>query len=185
MKAIILAGGFGTRLHPITQDKIPKCMVEVMEKPLVYYIVRNMKKQGITDITLALHHKADQFMKFCQQESVKYKIEEIPLGTGGAIKNCIEGDDPVLVVNGDTVSTCNYIDMTFKRTMPLSIAVDESGVSAGIYIMRPHILDEYDGAFSFEKDVIPNIPHEFYHIPWFTDAGTPDGYEKVKSDVED
>lgn len=183
MKAIILAGGFGTRLHSVTQDKIPKCLVEVMEKPLVYYIVRNMKKQGIIDITLALHHHADQFMRFCEQESIKYKIEDEPLGTGGAIKNCIEGSAPTLVVNGDTVSTCNYIDMAFKRTYPLSIATIENGTSAGIYVMNPDILNDYHGKFSFEQDVMPNIPHEFYRIHWFTDAGTPDGYEKVKYDV--
>lgn len=183
MKAIILAGGFGTRLHSVTQDKIPKCLVEVMEKPLIYYIVRNIKKQGITDITVALHHHANQFMHFCEQESVKYKIEHEPLGTGGAIKNCVEDDAPILVCNGDTVTSINYIDMAFKRTLPLSIATTEDGTSAGIYIMRPNVLNGYTGAFSFEQ-AIPNIPHEFYRIPWFTDAGTPEGFKKAKSDVE-
>jgi len=184
MRAIILAGGFGTRLRPVIGDDLPKCMAPVMGRPMVDLIIRNLRKQHIHDITLALHWKAEQFVeKF--GDTVKYKIESEPLGTGGAIKNCIEGDDPVLVMNGDTITHINYADMLANHAGPLSIAVTQKEghmISAGVYIVNPRLLDDYHGAFSFERDVIPNTLKKFYNIEWFHDLGTPEGYADTPKD---
>ncbi len=179
MKAIILAGGFGTRLRSITNDTIPKCMVDVMGKPIIHYVVHELKKQGITDITLALHYKAEQFMDFCNKESIKYKIENEPFGTGGAIKNCVKGNDPVLVVNGDTIAGIDYNDMLSCHKTQVTIAVDKNGTHAGIYIIEPSLFKKFTKkSFSFEKDVLQYVTFSRYQIPWFTDVGTPEGYEK-------
>ena len=181
MKAIILAGGFGTRLLSIIGQEIPKCMAPINGKPFIEYIINDMRKQGITDITLSLHYKADVVMRYFG-DSVKYQVDDEPLGTGGAIKNSIEGDEPVLVVNGDTFAPINYIDMMFKKTYPLSIAITDNGESSGIYIMNPDILEDFnEKSFSFEKDVISKTSTAFYHIPWFIDIGTPEGYARAKS----
>ncbi len=188
MKCIILAGGFGTRLRSITGDETPKCMVKGWFKPghravpWMDVVIRNLRNQGINDITLSLHYKANVFVKWFG-DKVKYKIEDEPLGTGGAIKNCVEGTEPVLVLNGDTVADIDYHDMMKKYVAPLTIAINPEGISAGVYILNPNIFDTFKGeSFSFEKDVIPNTVHSFYQIPWFNDIGTPEGYESAQHD---
>lgn len=181
MRAIILCGGFGTRLAPVLEPNMPKCMAPVMGRPMVDLIIRNLRKQGISDITLALHYKSERFVDYFG-DKVKYKIENEPLGTGGAIKNAIEGDEPVLVLNGDTISDINYDDMLANHAGPLTIAVTQKDghmISAGIYIVSPSLFDDYHGVFSFERDVIPNTLKKFYTVEWFHDLGTPESYADV------
>lgn len=185
MKAIILAGGFGTRLRSITNDLVPKCLVQIMDKPLVSHIIHAMNEQGITDITLALHYKAEQFREYFGN-SIKYAIEDEPLGTGGAIKNALrtftaeELREPVLVVNGDTIADIQYSELSKRHIAQITVATTYEGESAGIYLIDPDLFNEFpDRTYSFEREIIPKVPHTFYHIPWFTDAGTPDGYEKA------
>jgi len=179
MKAIILAGGYGTRLRPLIGENLPKCMAPVMRRPVITFVINRMKKFGITDITLALHYKAEKFVEYFGDKH-RCVVESEPLGTGGAIKNCITDREPILVSNGDTIcGRIDYNDMLKHHTYPLTIAVNNAGESAGIYILDPEILDNYHGAFSFEKDVVPNTPFSTYRIDGFTDIGTPAVYEKV------
>ena len=157
MKAIILAGGFGTRLRPVIGDETPKCMAPVMGRPMVDLIMKNLRKQKITDITLALHYKAEKFID-AFGDTVKYKIETTPLGTGGAIKNCLEDDEPTLVLNGDTITHIKYDDMLANHAGGLTMAATQNKgliIGAGAYIVNREIFDKFDGAFSFEHDVIP------------------------------
>ena len=180
MKAIILAGGFGTRLGSLT-EATPKCMLPVMGKPMINYTINRMKRQGITDITLALGYKAEAFLE--KYSHMKHKIETEPLGTGGAIKNCIEGNEPVLVVNGDTICPMDYNDLRASHIRDIAIAVDKNTTSAGIYIIDPRIFAKFpQKAFSLEKDVIPRVAVSHYPIPWFSDYGTPEAYEKACKD---
>lgn len=186
MRAIILAGGFGTRLQPVLEPDMPKCMAPVMGRPMVDLIIRNLRKQNINDITLALHYQADKFIRYFG-DKVKYKIENEPLGTGGAIKNCLcpEESEPVLIMNGDTIHDINYSDMLANHAGALTIAAaQKNGIitSAGTYIADPKLFDNYKGAFSFEQNVIPNTLKKFYFIPWFTDLGTPEEYLATPKD---
>lgn len=184
MKALILAGGFGTRLQPELGDEVPKCMAPIKGKPIIEYIIEELRAQGIQDITLSLHHKAESFIEYFGK-TVKYHIEDMPLGTGGAIKDWIEGDDPVLVLNGDTISAVHYDNMLEKHTSSLTIAVTEKGESAGAYIINSDIFDHIDeNCFSLEKDVIPYVSFSLYQIPWFVDIGTPESYKKAKNGIE-
>ncbi len=188
MKCIILAGGFGTRLRSITGEEIPKCMVKgwfkagTREIPWMEIVVRNLRNQGIHDITLALHYKAEVFTKWFG-DKLKYKIEQEPLGTGGAIKNCIEGIEPVLVLNGDTYAQCDFNDMLANHMPPFTIAVTQKGgytQSAGIYIINPELFDDApDGAFSFESFIMDK-PKKFYIVSGFTDMGSPEGYQAAQ-----
>lgn len=185
MKAIILAGGFGKRIRSVVGDDIPKCMAPIRGKPVIEYIIDSMLDQNIHDITLSLHYKAEAVTNHLG-DTVKYKIEEEPLGTGGAIKNCLSDDEePTLVVNGDTIAKINYHDMRENHTRPLTIARAESHgwmTSAGIYIVNPSVFDNFGKkVFSFERDVIPHVLYSFYQIPWFIDIGTPEGYEKAQN----
>lgn len=107
MQAIILAGGLGTRLRSVVIDK-PKALSPVAENPFLKYVIDFLKEEGIVDFIFSLGFLANQIIDFLDKEyphlNYKYFIEDEPLGTGGAIKKCIElaSEEDVLIVNADT-----------------------------------------------------------------------------------
>ncbi len=106
MRCLILAGGLGTRLRPITFF-VPKCMVSVHGKPILHYIIEDLQKHKF-DIVLSLGYKADVIKNYCKEKKllVEYVLEKQPLGTGGALKNAqefLEKYQNFCVVNGDTI----------------------------------------------------------------------------------
>ena len=113
MKALILAGGKGTRLRMEIGD-IPKVMAPVAGKPFLSYIIAQLGEQGITDICLGVGYLYKNIMEYFQDGSrfgvnLSYSIEKQPLGTGGAIKNAAtQLSDPFLILNGDS-----YFDINF------------------------------------------------------------------------
>ena len=114
MQAIILAGGFGTRLQSVVKD-IPKPMANIGELPFLAYLFTYLKNYNITDIVLSvgyLHKKiTDYFGNSYIGINIKYAIEKEPLDTGGAIINSlqfIDQNQPVIVLNGDTFLQIDY-----------------------------------------------------------------------------
>lgn len=106
-EAIVLAGGFGTRLQKVVSD-VPKPMAPVAGKPFLEHVMHYLNEQHITHVVLAvgyLHetiiaHFGDQFKNI----SITYSIEKDPLGTGGGIMqacNYLQGDE-TFIINGDT-----------------------------------------------------------------------------------
>ena len=94
MQAIILAGGVGSRLRPLTND-IPKPMVKMLDKPVLYYIIDLLKKHDFTDIRLTLNYKAEAITDYFKDGSdlgvkLSYYIEEKALGTAGSVKAASE-----------------------------------------------------------------------------------------------
>jgi len=110
-KAVVLAGGLGTRLRPITY-LYPKPMVPVRGKPFLEYLICFLKNQGISEFILCLHYMAEKFSEYFGDGSkfgvaIEYSIEEEPLGTAGAIKKVEDYlNSSFLVLNGDT-----YVDL--------------------------------------------------------------------------
>ena len=110
MKAIILAGGRGKRLRPIT-DKIPKPLILINNKPLIEHTIKYLKKYGITEIIISSGYKSNLIEKFLRKNKnfgceIIFSIEKTPLGTGGAIKKALKHvkDESFLVLNGDIVT---------------------------------------------------------------------------------
>lgn len=107
MEAIVLAGGFGTRLSHIVKD-VPKPMAPVAGKPFLEYILDDLVRQGVTRIVIAVHYKKERIMEYFGNAfhgaEILYSVEETPLLTGGAIKKAQELclDDVVWIINGDT-----------------------------------------------------------------------------------
>ena len=108
MDAIILAGGFGTRLKTLFPD-IPKPLVKINKTPFLDIILHNLLKQQIINrIILSLGYKAqliiDHINTYFSSYPIDYSIEDSPLGTGGAIKKALKKtkSQDVLVLNGDT-----------------------------------------------------------------------------------
>lgn len=113
-EAVILMGGFGTRLKSITGDT-PKPMVLIGGEPFVYMLMKKLESAGCSKIVLSLHYGADYIISKIETDrpvkcQVSFAVEEKPLGTGGAIKYAsheISGDR-FLVLNGDTYAEVDY-----------------------------------------------------------------------------
>lgn len=113
MKGFILAAGVGSRLKPWT-DSHPKALVPVDGVPMLQRIVEKMFAAGITDITVNLHHFADQIISFIHSKGWNLHISDESgqlLETGGALLKAapfLEGDQPILVHNADILSNADF-----------------------------------------------------------------------------
>lgn len=110
MKAVVLVGGQGTRLRPLTLGT-PKPMVPLANKPFVSYILEHLKSNGITDIVFSMGYLPEGIKAYFGDGSamgvnLTYVVEDHPLGTAGAVKNVEEHieDHDFLVLNGDILT---------------------------------------------------------------------------------
>lgn len=109
MKAVIMAGGAGTRLRPLSCGE-PKPMVPLFDKPVMEYIIELLKKHAITDITVTLQFMPERIMEYFGDGSafgvcLRYSVEKEPLGTAGSVRAsgiCAGGED-FLIISGDAV----------------------------------------------------------------------------------
>lgn len=113
-EAIILAGGFGTRLRSVVSD-LPKPMAPVCGKPFLAYLLDVLGKQGCKHAVLStgyLHEKIEQYFGDSYQGlKLSYAVEDTPLGTGGGIANALQRcqGDEVVVMNGDTMFRIDFL----------------------------------------------------------------------------
>lgn len=112
MKAVIMAGGMGSRLKAITGDR-PKPMVPLLGRPLMEYILELLRSQGFDQVCAAVRYRAGDIMAHFGDGSrfgveMQYRVEEEPLGTAGAVKNCRDfyGGEDFLVISGD--AACDF-----------------------------------------------------------------------------
>lgn len=116
MKAVILVGGEGTRLRPLTCN-ITKAMVPVLNLPFLEHVFHYLRGHGIDDTVLALCHLPQQVKGYFGSGDrvgirLSYALEESPLGTAGAVKNSEEGlDQPFFVLNGDVFTGLDLTTM--------------------------------------------------------------------------
>lgn len=133
MEAIILAGGFGTRLKHIVSD-VPKPMAPVNGRPFLEYILDDLDNKGITHVVMAVCHMKENIINHFGHKykdiNIDYSIEKDPLLTGGAIKQAANmcKDDAFFVINGDTFFDVDLQDMKIQHEQnkdDLTIAVKE------------------------------------------------------------
>ena len=184
MKALFLAGGKGVRLQPLT-DKLPKPMVPIMNKPLLERTMVNLKRSGITEIVISSCYKSryiEDYFGNGEQLGLKiqYIVEDLPLGTGGAIKNTeLQFNETFIVFNSDILSDINIMNMIeFHKDKGAiaSIAVtevsdpsmygvieyDTNGYAVS-FIEKPkpeQILSNFinAGIYIFEPEILKEIP---------------------------
>lgn len=115
---IILAGGNGTRMFPVTRDKIPKPLVKLREKPLLYHTLDFFVDNDVKNIVVAtshLHeHIEDMLALYGNKADVEVVVEESPLGTAGAIKNAVESvgiNENFYVTYADTLTSVDLSEM--------------------------------------------------------------------------
>lgn len=116
MKALFLAGGKGLRLQPLTNN-LPKPMVPIMNKPLIERTMINLKKYGITEIVISSCYQSNLIKNYFGNGEkfglkINYIVEDIPLGTGGAIKKAgSKFNEPFVIFNSDILSDINIKEM--------------------------------------------------------------------------
>ena len=155
MKAIILAGGRGKRLRPIT-DKIPKPLIPINNRPLIERTIRYLKKYGITQIIISAGYKSYLIEKFLKQNKnfgcqIIFSIEKTPLGTGGAIKKAMKyiEEDSFLVLNGDIITNIDLKKIMRKEN---TIAANELKTKFGTMDIRGNKILKFN-----EKKDVTNV----------------------------
>ena len=119
MEAIILAGGFGTRLQSVLPD-LPKPMAPIAGRPFLEILLQTLSDAGFTRAVLSLGYRADVIRRHFGERfahvSLAYEIEQTPLGTGGAVRMALAHcqADPVFVFNGDT-----YLNLEVAQVLAL------------------------------------------------------------------
>ena len=183
MRAIVLAGGKGSRLAPYTKN-IPKPLVPIGDMPILEILLRQLKLAGIKDVTLTVGHLAEILRSFLQDGSrlgmnISYSYEENPLGTSGPL-SLIKGlDESFLVTNGDVLTDLR-IDELIKfhkqQGAMATIAMHQRQVNIDLgviqcdgnqkvigYVEKPTI--DYlvsMGIYVFEPGILAYIPHNQY-----------------------
>jgi mannose-1-phosphate guanylyltransferase/phosphomannomutase len=110
MKAVVMAGGEGTRLRPMTSS-MPKPLLPVVNRPIMAHVLRLLKRHGLTDVVVTVQFLASLVRNYFGDGedmgmAITYANEETPLGTAGSVKNAEEAlhDDTFLVISGDALT---------------------------------------------------------------------------------
>jgi len=182
--AILLVGGFGTRLMPLTKNT-PKPMLTVAGIPVTEHQLNMAKAAGITRIVLATSYLAELFTPYFGDGSkwgmqIQYAVEKSPLGTGGAIRNAaklIDSSESIVILNGDVLSSHNLAEQIRQHeahdadvTLHLtkvddaraygSVPTDPNGrVSAFLEKMENPVTNQINaGCYVFNPRVLESIP---------------------------
>lgn len=183
MRAVILAGGKGTRLHPYTVV-FPKPLMPIDDMPIIEIIVRQLAHYGFTHLTMAVGHLEELMTAFLGDGSrfglkIDYSSEDKPLGTAGPLKRIPDLPETFLVMNGDLLTTLNYgqlMEIHRKSNHDLTIASHQREVQIdfgvletdadGIvrdYIEKPKM--DYTvsmGSYVFNRCALDYIPENDY-----------------------
>lgn len=114
MIAVVMAGGLGTRLHPLTCS-LPKPMIPLFGRPLLFYIMQKLKQNGFKRAVLTLHYYPEMIMHYFgngegQGLQLAYAVEPQPLGTAGSVRHAVQGlGETVVVLSGDLLFDFNLI----------------------------------------------------------------------------
>lgn len=134
MKAIILVGGEGTRLRPLTYTT-PKAMVPIINVPFIQHVTTHLKSHNINELILSMGYKPDKIKKYFDENpasevNIIYNIEDIPLGTAGAVKFAqrhIQDSECFFVMNGDIFTDIDLsamLDFHKKKKASVTIALE-------------------------------------------------------------
>jgi len=158
MEAIILAGGFGTRLAHIIQD-VPKPMALVCDKPFLEYNFDYLKKNNIKKVILAVSYKRESIISYFRNNyngiEIEYSIEKSPLGTGGGIKQALQlcSDENVYIINGDS-----FFDVDLTKMMEFHC---QNNADITIATKRMCKFERY-GTIDVSKDEITSFNEKQY-----------------------
>lgn len=173
MQAVILAGGIGSRLKPIT-DYVPKPLIPINNIPIIEWQIRYLKKFGVNNVIICSGYKSEQIRNYLEHRKnlgvkIQYSIERAPLGTGGAIKKAAKllREKSFLVINGDILST---IDIRKLYKKPNCIALVELRTRFGTVDLDGDKITRFkekkpiravwmnSGIYHLQKDIVGGLP---------------------------
>jgi len=152
MKAVVLAGGKGTRLAPYTKI-LPKPLMPIGDMPILEILLRQMKRSGVDEVILTVGHLAGILRAFFQDGSqfglkINYSYECQPLGTAGPL-SLLEGlDDTFMVANGDVLTTLDLqalVEYHHKNNAILTIASYIRNARIDFGVIRTNLYNEIVG----------------------------------------
>ena len=180
MEAIILAGGEGRRLRPLTDDR-PKPMIKVSGKPILLHQIEHLKNHGVDHVVIACRYRWETIREFFQDGrkygvSITYCLEKKPLGRGGAIKEAYRRIKdpalPVIATNGDNlfdVDIGSLLSRHREMETPITITlvplksqygiVEVEGNTVNAFrekIVLPHWVNA--GVYVLDKDAVEHFP---------------------------
>lgn len=184
MKAIVLAGGKGTRLAPYTKI-LPKPLMPIGDMPILEILIHQMKKAGVTEVILTVGHLAELMRAFFQDGSrfglkIDYSYENQPLGTAGPLSLVADQlNQTFLVTNGDVLTTLDMQDLIRSHRSSgaiASIASHQRQVNIDFGVLQtsgPNELSGYIekpsynflvsmGIYVFEPEILKFIPYNQY-----------------------
>jgi NDP-sugar pyrophosphorylase family protein len=188
MKAIILAGGRGKRLRPIT-DYVPKPLIPIKNVPIIEWQIKYLKKFGIDEVIICTGYKQEMIENHLNVKKlgikIKYSIEKTPLGTGGAIKKAgkMIKDKSFFVINGDTITNIDLKKLSGKSNSIAAVElrtnfgvletsndkitkfkekkeISDLWMNAGIYHLEKNILSDLPIKGDIEKTVFPDYANK-------------------------
>ena len=184
MKVIILAGGKGKRLRPIT-DYVPKPLIPIKNIPIIEWQIKYLKKFGISEIIVCSGYKTKMIENYLNNKKlgikITFSVEDKPLGTGGAIKKAGKKikDKSFLVINGDIITNIDLKKLIKKNNAIASIQlktkfgilqtdgnkiikfdekkeIENLWMNAGIYHLNKETLKELPTVGDIEKTLFPD-----------------------------
>jgi NDP-sugar pyrophosphorylase family protein len=183
MKAVILAGGKGTRLAPYTKI-LPKPLMPIGDMPILEILLRQMKHAGIDEVILTVGHLAELMRAFFQGGKrlgmkISYSYEEKPLGTAGPLSLVNGLEDTFLVTNGDVLTTLDFQNLIRAHqeshaTATIAMHSRQVNIDLGVlqlnganevvgYIEKPtYEFNVSMGIYVFEPQVMNYIPYNEY-----------------------
>ena len=184
MKAIILAGGRGKRLRPIT-DYVPKPLISIKNIPIIEWQIKYLKKFGISEVIICSGYKTEMIENYLKNKKlgikITFSIENKPLGTGGAIKKAGKKikDKSFIVINGDIITNIDLEKLMKKENSIASIQlktnfgilqtdkdkiikfdekkeIENLWMNAGIYYLNKETIKELPNVGDIEKTLFPD-----------------------------
>jgi mannose-1-phosphate guanylyltransferase len=178
MKTVILAGGYGKRLKPLT-DTRPKPMIQVSDFPIIEWQVRWLRKFGIKEFIMCVGYMKEQIINYIGNGArfdcrVDYSFEEKPLGTGGALLNArklLSDQESFFMLNGDILTELdpNRLQIPYSNTLALVplrspfgvVEFDENSRVLG-FVEKPELPDSWinAGIYHFTQEVFRYLPEK-------------------------
>jgi dTDP-glucose pyrophosphorylase len=178
VSAVVMAGGYGTRLRPLTNE-IPKPMLPLGDKPVVEHTINSLHKNGIRQVYMATHYKAEAFSNHFGDGrafgvQIDYIQEDKPLGTAGVLAALPQGDDLLLVINGDIITDLSYgamlrfhreseAEMTvgvrqYEFSVPYGVVEMEGTSIRGLQEKPTHHFFVNAGVYLLERSAAQHVP---------------------------
>jgi NDP-sugar pyrophosphorylase family protein len=178
MKAVILAGGFGKRLRPLTDER-PKPLIEIAGKPIIEWQIKWLKKFGVTSVFVLAGYKKEVLIDWVAKNQDKLGIpiailtEDQPLGTGGAIKRLngfISNGEKFFVLNGDILTNLDLSKLGDDKAVavislvplrsPFGIVKVDSNGNITQFVEKPVLKDFWinAGIYSMNSEIFEYLP---------------------------